>query len=299
MRTLISGSTGLIGTALTRRLEASGHQIVRLTRPGSNRPGVAWDPEAGTIDRSGLEGFDAVVHLAGENIADRRWSARQKTRIRDSRVGGTALLANALAGLTDKPAVLASASAAGYFGDRGDELLSDDSAVGSGFLATTTRDWEEASAPAAEAGIRVVNMRIGIVLSASGGMLKRVLPIFKLGLGGRLGSGSQYMSWITRSDLVDAIVWVLEHERLSGALNVGSPNPVTNAEFTRTLAGILGRPALFAAPEIALRITQGEVTDAALASVRMGAPKLMVSGFEFRHPDLEGALRWAVTDTVV
>ncbi len=298
MRTLISGSTGLIGTALTRNLESLGHQVTRLTRPGSSVPGVAWDPQSGTIDHSGLDGFDAVVHLAGENILNRRWTPAQKARIRDSRVRGTTLLAQALADVDRKPAVMVCASAAGYYGDRGDELLTDDSPAGSGFLATATREWEESAGPAKSAGIRVVNMRIGIVLSAAGGMLKRVLPIFRLGLGGRLGPGTQYMSWITRADLIDAFVWVLEHEQISDGLNVVSPNAVTNAEFTRTLARVLKRPAPFAVPSIALRITQGEVSEVILASVRMDSRRLRESGFRFRHSELDTALRWALTDTV-
>ena len=295
MKVLISGSTGLIGSALGAALDGQGHEVAALVRPAtrSGRPGVAWDPEADVIDRGGLEGFDAVIHLAGENIASRRWSAAQKRRIRGSRVRGTALLANALAGLERKPSVMVCASAAGYFGDRGDEVLSDDAPAGAGFMADATKEWEEASAPASEAGIRVVNMRIGIVLDRYGGMLKRVLPIFRLGLGGRLGAGTQYMSWITLEDTTRAALWVLERGDMSGGLNVASPNPVTNAEFTRALGEALGRPALLAVPKLALRIAQGGLTEAILSSVRMEPGRLVESGFEFRHPRIGDALTWA------
>ena len=297
-RTLISGSTGLIGRALIGRLESSEHEVVRLVRPTSRRgvTGVKWDPAAGLLNTSELEGFDAVVHLAGENIADRRWSEEQKRRIRDSRVIGTTLLAETLAGLDSPPSVFVCASAGGYYGDRGDEILTDWATSGTDFLAQATREWEEATAPASEAGIRVVNMRISVVLTAAGGMLKRILPIFKLGLGGRLGSGSQYMSWITRKDLIDAFVWVMENDELSGGVNISSPNPVTNAEFTRALGREVGRPAVFSVPRFALKVAQGDLSDVVLSSLRMAPERLDESGFEFRHPEIEGALQWAVGD---
>ncbi len=298
MRILVSGSNGLVGKSLVRSLAASGHEAIRLVRPASRggMNGVMWDPAAGSIDREGLEGFDAVVHLAGENIADKRWSPAQKERIRNSRVVGTALLANALAETQAKPSVFVCASASGYFGDRDDEVLSDDAPPGRGFLAEVTAEWERAAAPAADAGIRVVNMRIGIVLSAAAGMLKRVLPLFELGLGGKLGSGSQYMSWITRADLTDAIMWMIECEDMAGGVNVTSPNPVSNAEFTRSLARAVHRPAMFIAPRFALRIGMGEMADTALGSIRMSPDRLIKSGFVFRHHDIENALRWALTD---
>lgn len=298
MKILISGSSGLVGRALTAALDAEGHEAVALVRPDSRgaRGGgvVAWDPRAGTVDRDALEGFDAVVHLAGENIVSRRWTPEQKARIRDSRVGGTSLLAAALAGLDRKPRALVCASAAGFYGDRGSEILPDDAAPGAGFLADATREWEEAARPAADAGIRVANLRIGVALSARGGMLKRVLPIFKLGLGGRLGSGKQYMSWIELDDLTRAIIRAVERDDLAGGVNVSSPNPVTNAEFTQALGAALGRPAIFAVPEFALRITQGEVTDAIISSVRMTPARLLRSGFEFQCPDIESALKRAL-----
>ena len=299
MRVLVSGSSGLIGSMLVRTLEGSGHDVVRLLRPQSAgmARGILWEPDEGKIERREIEGFDAVVHLAGENIANRRWSPEQMARIRDSRIGSTSLLAGTLASLESPPSVFACASAGGYYGDRGDQLLGEDSHSGAGFMADSTRDWEDAAAVAAASSVRVVNLRIGVVLAAAGGMLARVLPFFRLGLGGRLGSGSQFMSWLTRSDTIDAIVWTLEHGDLSGPVNVSSPSPVTNSEFTRALGRALGRPAFFAIPEVALRIVQGELSEVVTSSARMDPTRLTASGFEFRHPEIDGALRWALTDT--
>ena len=301
MKVLVSGSSGLIGTALVGSLESSGHSVTRLARPGSARASnaIPWDPATGSLDTGRLEGFDAAIHLSGENVASRRWSAEQKARIRDSRVKSTELLANALAGLDSPPKVFACASATGYYGDRGDELLAEDAAPGSDFLADVSVEWENATAPASDAGIRVATMRISVVLSAAGGMVATVGPIFRLGLGGRLGSGAQYLSWISREDIVRAMEWILSHDDLSGPVNLCSPNPVTNAEFTRTMGRLLRRPTLFPVPRFALRITQGEITDMLLASVRATPEKLSASGFEFRHPNLEDALRWALGDREV
>ena len=299
MKTLISGSTGLIGRALARRLESSGHKVVRLVRPESRGgvTGVMWDPARGLLDQSELEGFDTVVHLAGENIADRRWSEEQKRRIRDSRVVGTTLLSTALASLDNPPAVFACASAGGYYGNRGDEVLRDSAGPGTDFIAGATKEWEDACEPAVEAGIRVVNLRISVVLTASGGMLKRILPIFKLGLGGKLGSGSQYFSWITYEDLIEAIAWVMEKDEISGGMNITSPNPVTNSEFTKALGRAVGRPAIFSVPRFALRIMQGDLSDVVLSSLRMEPVGLIRSGFEFKHPHLDDALEWAVNES--
>ncbi len=297
-KVLISGSTGLIGRSLVRSLETEGHEAVRLVRPQTRGgvTGVTWDPASGELDPSELEGLDAVVHLAGENIADRRWSDEQKRRIRDSRVVGTTLLSTTLAGLDSPPKVLVCASAGGLYGDRGDEVLNDSSPPGTDFIANATKEWEEACGPAAEAGIRVVNLRISVVLTSSGGMLKRVLPIFKLGLGGKLGTGSQYFSWITLDDVIDSLVWVMERDELSGGVNVTSPNPVTNADFTKALGRALGRPAIFSVPRFALRIMQGDLADVVLSSLRMKPERLLESGFEFSHPEIDGALRWAVDE---
>ena len=301
MRVLVSGSTGLIGSALVRSLESGGHDVRRLLRPQSRTSanGIMWDPAAGSLDPRWIEGFDAVVHLSGENIANRRWSAAQMARIRDSRIGSTTLLAETLASLDSPPSVFACASAGGYYGDRGDVLLDEDAAVGTGFMATSTKEWEDATGPAASAGIRVATLRIGVVLTAAGGMLSRVLPIFKLGLGGRLGSGSQYMSWLTRSDVVDATVWTLEHEDVSGPVNVSTPNPVTNSEFTRALGRALRRPAVLAVPAFALRLAQGDLAEVVTSSARMDPARLRESGFKFGHPEIDGALEWALRESAV
>ena len=299
MKILVSGSSGLIGSALIRNLEGGGHDVHRLLRPQSpDAPNaVMWDPAAGTLDPRDLEGFDAVVHLAGENIANRKWSPEQMSRIRDSRVGSTALLAAALAGLDSPPSVFVCASAGGYYGDRGDALLDEDAGPGEGFMAANTRDWEDAATAAASDRTRVVQLRIGVVLTAAGGMLSRVLPIFRLGLGGRLGSGKQYMSWLTRADVVDATVWTIEHNDLYGPVNVSSPNPVTNSEFTRALGRAVRRPALFIVPTLALKIMQGDLSQVVTSSARMDPARLTAGGFRFNHPDIESALAWALTDT--
>ena len=301
MKALISGSTGLIGTALVRSLEASGHSVARLTRPTSASVpnAIPWDPASGSLDARQLEGFDAVIHLSGENVASRRWSADQKARIRDSRVNSTALLANALARLDNPPEVFACASATGYYGDRADQILTEDSAPGSDFLANVGVEWEDAAVPASDVGIRVATMRTSVVLTAAGGMVSTVAPIFRLGLGGRLGSGRQYLSWISRQDIIRAMHWILEHDDLSGPVNLCSPNPVTNSDFTRTMGRVLRRPALFPVPRLALRITQGEIADMLLASVRATPAKLTATGFQFHHQNLEDALHWALTDTEV
>ncbi len=295
MKILLTGSHGLIGSALAPALTAQGHRIVRLVRvPSTPSPGdAAWDPATGQIaDRAPLEGVDAVIHLAGENVAAGRWTPARKARIRDSRVQGTRLLAETLTHLSRPPAVLLCASAVGYYGDRGDEILREGSPPGTGFLAEVTRDWEAAAEPARRAGIRVVHFRIGAVLSRAGGLLPRVLPIFRLGLGGPLGSGRQYMSWIAIDDLVNAVLHLLARDGLTGPVNMVAPAPVTNREFTQTLGRVLSRPTPFPVPPIALRVLFGEMADDALmSSARVEPAKLLESRFTFRFPDLEQALR--------
>lgn len=298
MRVLVSGSTGLIGSALVPYLRENGHTVVRLARPTSRvtEEVARWDPESHTIESRDLEGFDAVVHLAGENISGRRWSPEQKARIRDSRIEGTALLCDALAGLQTRPKVLLSASALGYYGDRSDRTLRESAGPGTDFLAVSTQEWERTTHDVAAIGVRVAQLRSGLVLSASGGLLARLLPVFRLGLGGRLASGRQYMSWITRLDLVRVIEYILSNPEIDGPVNASSPNPVTNAKFSRELGRALHRPAFFRVPQIALKIMQGEVTETILASVRMEPEKLISSGFQFNHPDLQSALPWALAD---
>ena len=293
MKVAITGASGLVGRALAPSLSADGHEVIRLVRRAPRAADeVRWDPERGEIDPLRLEGVDAVVHLAGANLAEGRWSERRKARLRDSRVAPTRLLAEALAGLKRRPRVLVSASAIGYYGDRGDEWLSESSAPADDFLGRLVRDWEAAAAPAAQAGIRVVHPRTGLVLSLAGGALGKMLPPFRMGLGGVLGSGRQHMSWIAIDDLLGVLHHVLGREDLEGPVNVVSPSPVTNAELTRVLGRVLHRPTVARAPAFALRLAFGEMADATLlASTRVRPERLLASGYRFRFPELEPALR--------
>ena len=252
---------------------------------------VYWNPTEGEIDAAMLEGFDAVVHLAGEPITG-RWNATKKRAIRDSRIKGTRLLCETVAGLSSRPRVLVAASASGYYGDRGDEVLREESEAGSSFLSKVCQDWEAATEPAAESGIRVVNLRIGFVLSATGGGLAKMLPAFKMGVGGKIGSGKQYLSWIAIDDLVQIILFAITTEALKGPANAAAPNPVTNSEFSTTLGRVLGRPAIFPMPAFAVRLAFGEMgEELLLASARMEPARLRSAGYQFRFPQLEGALR--------
>ena len=293
MNILVTGAGGLIGTALVSSLIASGHEVTRLVR-GQPKPGekaAHWDPMAGSIDASALEGVDAVVHLAGENIAE-RWTAAKKARIRDSRVRGTQLLCETLTRLSSPPKVLVSASAIGYYGDRGEETLTDDSPPGRGFLSEVCRAWEAATEPARQQGIRVVPLRLGVVLSTAGGALAKILPPFRLGLGGVLGSGRQYMSWIALDDVVGAIQHAIVTDALQGPSNAVAPRAITNQEFTKTLGKVLGRPTAIPLPAFAARLMFGEMADELLlASARVQPTKLLASGYRFRYPELEEALQ--------
>ncbi len=295
MRILVSGSSGLIGSALLPFLLADGHAVTRLVRSkgaGGDEGSILWDPQAGMIEAQALEGFDAVVHLAGENIAGGRWTAARKARIRDSRVKGTQLLAMTLAGLARPPRVLVTASAVGYYGDRGDQLLAEESPPGKGFLAELCREWEMAADPARAKGVRVVNLRIGLVLSGTGGALARMLPAFKLGVGGLIGSARQYWSWIAIDDLVGAIHQALATESLCGPVNAVAPRAVTNREYTKTLGRVLSRPTIFPLPAFAARLALGEMAnELLLASQRLEPACLVASGYKFLYPELEDALR--------
>lgn len=294
MKILVVGATGLVGSALVPFLTTGGHTVYKLSRrnPNSDSKTIVWDPTTGKIPAAELEGFDAVIHLAGEGIATRRWTPAQKEKIRDSRVGGTTLLAGALAKLTRKPKHFLCASAIGYYGNRGDEICAETSAPGTDFLADVCRDWEKATQPAAEAGIRVVNMRIGVVMSPHGGALEKMLTPFKMGVGGVLGSGKQYMSCITIDDVVGGIHHCLTHEELTGPVNLVDPYAVTNRDFTKTLGRILNRPTIFPAPAFVLRIAVGEMADALLlSSTRVVPNRLLQSGYQFRFPDLESGLK--------
>jgi len=290
---VVSGAGGLVGSALVPALESDGHTVRRLTRGKAEGHDVSWDPSGGTIDVDALHDAEAVIHLAGEGIAERRWSDEQMARIRDSRVRGTSLLAESLAKLPTPPQVLISASAIGYYGDRGEETLTEDSSPGDDFLADVCVEWEAATAPAEQVGVRVVHLRTGIVLAPGGGSLDRQVRMFKLGLGGRLGSGRQYVSWISLDDEVGAIRHLLETATARGPHNLTSPGVVTNAELTRTLARVLRRPAVIPVPAFALDLVLGDGLSRSLvlASQRVVPNRLLEADYEFRHPDLEGALR--------
>lgn len=287
----VTGSSGLIGTALTRDLRDDGHRVLRLVRTAPRSSDEArWDP-AGSVDTAALEGCDAVVHLAGAGIGDRRWTAAYKRKIRDSRVVGTTTLATALARLERPPRVLISASGINWYGDTGDREVDETSPMGSGFLAEVVRDWEAATEPARAAGIRVVPIRTGLVMARNGVMERRLLPLFKLGLGGRVGSGNQWMSWVTLADHIAATRFLIERDDISGPVNVTAPNPVTNRAYTAALARALRRPAVFAAPAFGLRLALGDLADEALlSSQRVRPARLLATGFSFRHPDIEAAI---------
>jgi uncharacterized protein len=294
VRILVSGSSGLVGSALVPSLGTGGHQVVRLVRtPAAGTAAILWDPERGALDVAALEGFDAIVHLAGEALVPGRWNAARKARIRESRVGGTRLLAETITRLARPPQVFLCASAVGYYGNRGDELLREDAPPGRDYLAEVCRAWEEAAEPAARKGARVVQHRFGVILSPKGGALRKMLPPFRLGVGGRLGDGRQYMSWITLDDVLGGIEHALLTPTLKGPVNTVAPHPRTNAEFTDTLGRVLGRPTIFPMPAFAARLAFGEVADALLlASQRVEPARLLASGYRFRYPDLEPALRF-------
>ncbi len=291
MKVLVSGSTGLVGETLLPFLTTGGHQVTRIVR-STSPPGVQWDPAEGTIDAAKLEGYDAVVHLSGENIAGGRWTEEKKKRIRDSRVNGTRLLAENLAKLSNPPKVLVCASAIGYYGDRGDEIMTEDSAAGEGFLSDVCVEWERSADAARAAGIRVVHLRFGVILAEQGGALATMLMPFKLGVGGVVGSGDQYMSWVALDDVVGMIHHAIMNESVEGPVNAVAPNPVTNREYTKTLGKVLGRPTILPIPAFGARLVFGEMGDALLlASTRVVPRNLEAKGYQFRHPELEGALR--------
>lgn len=293
MKVIVTGSSGLIGSAAVRAFREANHDVLRLVRQpsGADSNAVFWDPEAGVLDPKALEGADALLHLSGANLAAGRWTTARKRLFYDSRVQSTELASKVLTGASDPPRVWLCASAVGYYGDRGDAVLTEADAPGSGFLPDLCVAWERATRPAADRGIRVVHLRFGMVLSREGGAVSKLLPIFRMGLGGVLGTGRQYMSWITLRDAVRAILFALEETRISGPVNTVAPAPVTNREFTKVLGRVLRRPTVFRAPAVALRAMYGEMADAVLlASTRAIPQKLQQHGFSFMFPDIESGL---------
>ena len=294
MLVAVTGASGLIGTALVRRLQAEGHQVLRLTRSRPSGPDqVQWDPMAGRLDPDALAKADAVVHLAARNIGDRlRWTAATKRDLLQTRVEGTGLVAETMAGLAEGPRVLVCASGVGFYGDRGDEVLTEASSGGRGFLADVVRRWEQAADPARAAGLRVVHLRTGPVQTAAGAGLPKQALMFRLGIGGRLGSGRQWLSWISLDDIAGAYLHALTREDLDGPVNAVAPNPVTNAEFTATLARILRRPAVLHVPAFGPRLVLGEAADELLfVSQRARPARLQATGYRFQFPELDPALR--------
>lgn len=288
MKILVSGSHGLVGKALINALTADGHEIVRLVRNKPNAAEIEWHPNQGRLDASSLEGVDAVVHLAGESIASGRWSDEKKRSIRDSRVKGTALLSAALAQLSRPPAVFVSASAIGYYGNRGDELLTETSAPGNDFLANVCVEWENATHAAVEKGIRTVHARFGIILDANEGALGKMLTPFRMGVGGKIGNGKQWMSWIAIGDVVNGLKFLITDGSTRGPVNFVAPNPVTNAEFTKTLGRVLSKPTFLPMPEFGVRLAFGEMGEALLLSSQRVKPGVIT---QFNWPTLDAALR--------
>ena len=293
MRIAVTGSSGLIGTALCAKLLKEECSVLRLVRsnPLDEKSARLWNPSAGVLKAEDLESLDAVIHLAGRNIAAGRWSKKEKERIYNSRIQSTVLLRDALLKLKNPPSLLISASAVGYYGDRGSELVAEDTAPGDDFLANVCKDWEAAAGGLEEKGIRLAILRAGVVLSTDGGALKKMLLPFKLGLGGAIGSGEQYMSWISLRDAVEAIWYIIKDSRLCGPINLCAPNPVTNREFTKTLGGVLGRPTLLPVPALIARLALGEMADALLlTSIRAEPKQLASAGYTFQHNTLKEAL---------
>jgi uncharacterized protein (TIGR01777 family) len=298
MKIAITGSRGVIGSSLVPHLRSAGHEVVRVVRGQPDADGIQWDPPKGWIESDKLEGVEAVVHLAGAGVADRRWSPSYKREILSSRVDGTTTLARALSEMPVPPSVMVSASAVGYYGSRGDDVLTEDSGPGSGFLADVCAQWESSASAAASAGVRVVNLRTGVVLSAGGGALKKQLPPFRLGLGARLGGGTQQFSWISRRDAVGAIFFLLGRDDLAGPFNVTAPQPVTNAVFTRALGQALHRPARLVVPEAVLHLALGRemASEFLLTSQRVVPERLLAAGFVFADGSLPEALVTALSD---
>lgn len=297
MKVVLTGATGMIGAALAEALSKQGHQVLRLNRQKSaqeSQDGIIWDPQAGKIDASQLEGCDAIVHLAGEPVAQ-RWNDEVKSKIRNSRLESTKLLSKTIASLKSPPKVFVCASAIGFYGDRGAEAMTEQSSPGKGFLADLCQEWEKATEAASKTGIRTVNVRIGVVLSTKGGALAKMMPPFLIGAGGNLGSGKQYMSWISLDDVVEVISFAIQNDKISGPVNAVAPNPVTNAEFTKDFGKAIGRPTIFPVPAFGVQLLFGQMADEMLLTGAKVLPsKLESAGFKFRYPQLPEALKHAL-----
>jgi uncharacterized protein len=293
MRILISGSSGLVGTDLKNFLITEGHDVYSLVRRSTKPKEIFWDPENSKLNLGEIEGFDAVIHLAGENIANKRWTKKQKEKISETRIQGTKLLSESLAQLNKAPKVFICASAIGFYGERSEESLDEESRPGKGFLAETCIAWEAACQAAVKKGIRTINLRIGVILSSKGGALAKILPVFELGLGGSLASGKQYMSWIALDDVIGAIYFLLHREDISGPVNLCSPNPIRNSELSKTLAKVLFRPAILPVPGFLMKLLLGQMAEELLlVSSKIYPKKLKEAAYQFLYPDLEPALRY-------
>lgn len=292
MKILVSGSHGLVGKALTTSLTNAGHEIVSLVRQSANDSEIEWHPNQGKINGQQLEGLDVVVHLAGESIASGRWTEEKKKKIRESRVKGTELLSSALARLSQPPSTFISASAIGFYGSRGDELLTEESAPGNGFLPEVCIAWERATGQAEAKGIKTIHTRFGIILDENGGALERMLTPFRMGVGGKVGNGKQWMSWIALDDVISALRFLIDEPGSEGPLNLTAPDPVTNADFTEALGNVLSRPTLFSVPAFAARLAFGEMADELLlSSAKVEPRRLKENGYQFKHPELSSALK--------
>jgi uncharacterized protein (TIGR01777 family) len=294
MKIAVTGASGLIGSALVPHLRARGDEVVRLVRRAATAPDeVSWDPAAGTVDRDALAGTDAVVHLAGAGVGDHRWTDAYKKKILDSRVDGTHTIVRAMIDLDPAPQTLVAGSAIGWYGDTGDRAVNESDPAGSGFLADVVRAWEAAASPASDAGIRVTHARTGLVVAKEGGAWARLFPIFRFGLGGKLGSGRQYWSWISLRDEVAALTFLIDNQAVSGPVNLTGPHPATNAEVTAAMGRVLGRPTLFPVPAFALKTALGEFSTEILSSARVLPTVLESAGFVWQDPTVESAIRAA------
>lgn len=298
MRIVVGGASGLIGSALVRRMQQDGHEVVRLVRRAPKGPDeVAWSPADRTLDPAALTGADIAINLAGAGVGDHRWTDSYKETIRRSRVDSTVTISRAIVAAANGPKVLLNASAIGYYGSRADDVLTEESTPGDSFLSDVARAWESATQSAEDAGVRVCHLRSGLVLSAAGGLLQRVTQLFRYGLGGRLGDGKQFMSWVSLADEIGAIKFLMTHDDIAGPVNLTGPTPVRNSEFTKVLGEVMKKPTIFPAPKFGIRMVLGEFSEDVLASIRATPAALTAAGFTHQHQDVRSALQWALTDS--